>query len=242
MELLSPAPDLTFRRSFVRLAVTSAVVHGIILTWIITYSMKNQRYLLKGPIYTVNLVEVPAGVKSATRGLAPPVRKSMVAPLPKRLKAPAERNLKLPSKAKLKQPTPIKKPVRAKAPAPEPKAAPKKTVVAAAPAGGASLSVDAASFPFTYYLRAVERKISANWDPVVHGLPEGDKKTVVIAFRILRDGSVQKPIVEKSSGMSYLDQSALRAVVRSTPMPPLPETFPDDSLGIHFGFHYKPEG
>ncbi|MFQ6672823.1 MAG: TonB family protein [Candidatus Tectimicrobiota bacterium] len=239
MDLLSPAPDRAFRRSLVSLSATSAVVHGLVLGGIVAYAVKTRPPLLKGPIYTVNLVEIPRGARAAAMGLAPPVRKAVALPSRKTL---AERSLTLPSKVKLKRPSPIKKRARPEPPASREAAPPKKTLVAAASQRGAALSVDAATFPFTYYLRAVERKISENWDPVVHGILPGETRKVVIAFRILRDGTIEQPVVEQSSRLSYFDQSALRAVLRSVPLPPLPETFPDDSLGIHFGFHYQPEG
>lgn len=243
MDLLSPAPDRAFRRSLLWLAATSAVVHGIVLSGIVTYSIRNRLPVFKGPVYTVNLVEVARGAKAAAAGLAPPVRKRVAAVSHKTAEAQAERRLQLPSKTKLKQPPPLKKRLREAAPAPKARPVPtKKSLVAKVPKGGTALSVDAASFPFTYYLRAVERKVSANWDPVAHGIAAGETRKVVVAFRILRDGTVQQPVIERSSGVSFLDQSALRAILRSAPLPPLPETFPDDSLGIHFGFHFQPEG
>ncbi len=241
MDLLSLAPDRAFRRSLLWLAATSAVVHGLVLSGLVTYSMMNRPPLFKGPVYTVNLVEVAGGTKAAAAGLAPPVRKRVAAVSHKDMKAPAERSLKLPSKAKLKQPPPLKKRALDAAPAPKERPVPKKTLMAKASAGGTALSVDAASFPFTYYLRAVERKISENWDPVLYGISAGETKRVVIGFHILRDGTVQSPFVEKSSGLSYFDQSALRAVVNSGPLPPLPEAHQEDTLGVHLGFQY-PEG
>ncbi len=230
----------------VLLAVTSAVVHGLVLVGVVSYAMKSMGSRFKGPVYTVNLVDIPKGTKAAAMGLAPPVRKTFETPSRKGLEAPSERSLKLPSKEKLKRPAKLEESARSSAPAPtRPEAAPKKTLVAKAQSEGktkGTLSLDAASFPFTYYLRAVEQKISGSWDPVVHGIPAGETREVVIAFRILRDGSIEKPVVEKSSGLSFFDQSALRAIISAAPLPPLPEAFPDNSLGIHFGFHYRPEG
>lgn len=248
MDILSPTPDPSFRRSLVRLSVTSGVLHLLVLAGILSYAARTRVPMIKGPVYTVSLMEVPPGVKAASVGLAPPVTKSLEAPERKEVEAPEDRSLKLPSKEKLAQPKPVSEIARAEAPVPEraeevPK---KKTLVAAvpkstSPAGG-TLSLDAATFPYTYYLRAVEQKISSGWEPVVHGIPRGERREVVVAFRILRDGTIEKPLVEKSSGLSFFDQSALRAVIQAAPLPPLPEGFPEDSLGIHFGFHYTPGG
>ncbi len=247
MDMLSPSPDRAFHRTLVWLAATSAVVHGLVLAGVASYSARSRAPLIKGPVYTVNLMEVPKGVEAAKVGLAPPVRKTMTLPERQAVEEPSERSMKLPAKEKIKRPPPISKVARAPAPAPSrPKAPPnKETLVASVAPGspkGGTLSLDTASFPFTYYLRAVEQKISGAWDPVVHSIPVGETKQVVIAFRIMRDGTIEKPVIEKSSGLSFFDQSALRAVIQAAPLPPLPEAFPDETLGIHFGFHYRPEG
>lgn len=230
------------------MSATSAVVHLLVLTAVVSYAWRARGPMLKGPVYTVNLIDIPKGTKAAAMGLAPPVRKSLAVPERKSVEAPSERSLALPTKEKLKRPPPVsKEKKRAEAPTPERvKEAPKKkTLVAAAkPTGskGGTLTLDAATFPYTYYLRAVEQKISGGWDPVVHGIPVGETRQVVIAFHIRRDGTIEKPFVEKSSGLGFFDQSALRAVMRAAPLPPLPEAFPDDALGIHFGFSYQPGG
>lgn len=249
MDVLSPTPDRVFRRSMVRLAATSAFVHLIVLAAVVSYAWRVQVPMLKGPVYTVNLVDIPKGIKAAAMGLAPPVRKTLTVPEREAVEAPSERSLALPTKEKLKRPPPIsKEEKKAEAPTPERVKEPpkKKTLVATAKpttgAKGGTLTLDAATFPYTYYLRAVEQKISGGWDPVVHGIPVGETKQVVIAFHIRRDGTIEKPMVEKSSGLGFFDQSALRAVMRAAPLPPLPEAFPDDALGIHFGFSYQPGG
>jgi len=62
---------------------------------------------------------------------------------------------------------------------------------------------------------------------------------VVVLFEIARDGQVTGSKVEQSSGNSWYDQSALRAIVEANPFPPLPEGFPGQSLRVHFGFDFK---
>lgn len=111
-------------------------------------------------------------------------------------------------------------------------------------AGGyrGSLSLDNTNFPFTYYLVLIRDKISEHWDPSFGPLPVGEGQQVVIAFKIQKDGGISEPYIEKTSGIAYLDQSALRAVLSSVPFPPLPREFGEDYLGIHFGFEYIKEG
>jgi len=39
--------------------------------------------------------------------------------------------------------------------------------------------------------------------------------------------------------MAYFDQTAMRALLAATPLPPLPAGFTDNYLGVHFGFEYQ---
>jgi len=99
---------------------------------------------------------------------------------------------------------------------------------------GTALTIDAPRFPFSYYLEAVERKVSQNWFSAVS--PSGEGLTCVVYFRLGRDGRIADARVEKSSGNVYFDRAALRAVKSSAPFPPLPRAFSDPYLGIHFTF------
>ena len=47
-------------------------------------------------------------------------------------------------------------------------------------------------------------------------------------------------MVEKSSGNTLYDQSAVRAVMEASPFPPLPPEFKASSLRVHFGFEFQP--
>ena len=93
-------------------------------------------------------------------------------------------------------------------------------------------------FRFAYYLAALRSKIGSRWVPPpgiqVHGQPV----RTVVYFRIARDGQVSVAQVESSSGYAFFDQTALRALLSATPLPPLPAGFSDSYLGVHFGFEY----
>jgi TonB family protein len=61
-------------------------------------------------------------------------------------------------------------------------------------------------------------------------------------FEIGRDGSIrEQPELEKSSGNTVYDQSALRAITEASPFPPLPPEFKAASLRVHFGFEFRPD-
>ncbi|RMF83720.1 MAG: TonB C-terminal domain-containing protein [Nitrospinota bacterium] len=98
--------------------------------------------------------------------------------------------------------------------------------------GGIALGTT--NFPFAYYLQLIEQKIGRQWQPPRNIRSSGKK--VVIAFQIQRDGHIQAPVVEESSGNTLLDQTALRAVIDADPFPPLPLEFGEDYLQVHFAF------
>ncbi len=102
-----------------------------------------------------------------------------------------------------------------------------------------NISLDVSDFPFTYYLRQLQAKISERWAPPRTAAAGGERAIVV--FEIGRDGQIKEPSVEKSSGNAIYDQSALRAVMEASPFPPLPPEFRAPSLRVHFGFEFRPE-
>src|SRR3989304_10540367 len=78
------------------------------------------------------------------------------------------------------------------------------------PAGVASLALEVSNFPFTWYLQQVQRKVTEKW--VQPTRTTGPGLRVVVLFEIARDGQVTGSKGERSSGNSWYDQSALRAV------------------------------
>lgn len=92
--------------------------------------------------------------------------------------------------------------------------------------------LDAPYFPFNYYLNQVLSFISSNWYKPPS--PEGTFCTVY--FLISKSGRIIEAKVEASSGNSAFDRAALRAVLASNPLPPLPYDYYEDKLGIHLKF------
>lgn len=104
---------------------------------------------------------------------------------------------------------------------------------------GYDSQIGLSNFPYTYYLQAVSDRISANWftslvDPGI----KGNFQTVVY-FKIQRSGQTTDISVKESSGVESLDLSAMRAVQRSTPFPPLPPDYDQDYLGIFLIFEHS---
>ncbi len=168
--------------------------------------------------------------------------------LPARVKArpaiekPAEKIL--PSAKALPEPKKPAKPEKAKLPAAAPRATgpalelPSAAGVANGSTSGAGISFGAsvtsldADFPFAYYVEQLLSLIGANWFK-----PESaESVSCVVSFRVLRSGQVTEVKVDSTSGVSYYDRAAARAVYAANPLPPLPPDYRNDSLGVHLKF------
>ncbi len=88
-------------------------------------------------------------------------------------------------------------------------------------------------FPFAYWPRAVQERVTYNWNRI-----SSAQGRVQIYFRVLRDGRVEGIRIEVPSGNRALDESALLAVRRSDPVLRLPDGFEGDSIGVRFWFTY----
>lgn len=140
----------------------------------------------------------------------------------------------VPEKEPEKEPE-VKPEEKPKEPEPEPKDDSSMDVsVKEEPEEGTSIAVDAPRFPFSYYLGAIQRKVSGNW--FAKSGKHGSTVSCVVYFRLGRDGRISGLRVEQRSGDPFFDRAALRAIRSSEPFPPLPRAYTEPSLGIHFKF------
>ena len=102
--------------------------------------------------------------------------------------------------------------------------------------GGGAPGIDALREPdFGPYMRELQRRIKLNWDP-----PKGNEsKTVVLLFKIAKDGRLLSCRVHRSSGLPTADKAALKAVELTAPFRPLPADFKGQSIDIQFTFDYR---
>jgi TonB family protein len=93
--------------------------------------------------------------------------------------------------------------------------------------------LEGGDFPYTFYLERMVGLIGGNWlRPQT-----GADIAVVVYFRIERSGNLRDARISKSSGSGIFDRAALRAVLESSPLPPLPGGYRDRYLGVHLTFH-----
>lgn len=90
-----------------------------------------------------------------------------------------------------------------------------------------------------YYFVLIQDKITGNWTPPK--MSPGTTASVSLSLRILRSGQVRDLVVGSSSGDRLLDDSAVRAVGLSSPLPPLPPLFKAETLSLELRFTFVGE-
>ena len=101
------------------------------------------------------------------------------------------------------------------------------------------LDTDLITPELKWYIEIIRRKVWHNWIEPRHALSSGEHARVVIRFEIGQSGGFAlQPIILEPSNNSFFDQSGYRAVFRSAPFPPLPESYAGETLGVQFGFEY----
>jgi TonB family protein len=103
------------------------------------------------------------------------------------------------------------------------------------PSGGSS----ALQSKLDEYYSTIWERIKKEW--ILPGdLTKGkaELETIIIIV-IERDGKIQKSWFEKRSGNALYDQSAMRAIKKADPLPPIPKEFSDNTSEI--GIRFYPE-
>jgi protein TonB len=190
------------------------------------------------------MLSTPSAVATQNTGLYKTEPESKVEPPPQAEEIPKFKEAVKPEKAER-----INKRIQKTAIEPPPNAipfgqggAPTMTyaqVVNAAGSGGLSMG-EGGSFGERYgwYVAAVRNRISANWllstiSPNIVSAPR-----VYVSFEISRDGSISGLQMTQSSGVPEVDRSALRAILASNPLAPLPPDYPGGSVKVEFYFDF----
>jgi TonB family protein len=86
------------------------------------------------------------------------------------------------------------------------------------------------------YYAMLWSRIRGQW-ALPPGILSGDPLEAVIGIAMLRNGAVTAIHFEKRSGNRYFDDSALKAIEKATPFPPLPEGVGGKNLELGVRFH-----
>ncbi|HEX9911706.1 MAG TPA: energy transducer TonB [candidate division Zixibacteria bacterium] len=104
--------------------------------------------------------------------------------------------------------------------------------------GLGSAFVEGGDFESPYYLNIAFGRIRENFTNPLRqtNLPI----RVTVYFIIQKSGKLVESKIETPSGIAIFDQSALRAVLSADPLPPLPQEYKGEWLGIHLEFEFLP--
>ena len=177
---------------------------------------------------------------------AAPPSKAKVPEAKPEVPAPSPDTLALPKKQKV-APTPPKAPQSSGMPSSH--QAPAQAALPAGPGGGglggvvaeSGVSADNADPSLSYYLVAIQEKVSSRWVEPPSGLAPRQVQRVTLGFTVVRSGLVRDIQVLTPSGSIFLDQSALRAVQEAVPLPPFPALFAQETLLVRFHFEMRGE-
>jgi TonB family protein len=86
------------------------------------------------------------------------------------------------------------------------------------------------------YYSLIWTRIRGKWT-LPQGILPRENIEAIIQARILRNGTVVDLSFEKRSGNRYFDESAMKAIKKASPLPPLPDSIRDNNIDVGIRFH-----
>ena len=213
-----------------RFTLLSLGVHVLFLSLISVPLIRPLRPVPAEPIYEVALIQWPEPNYEPPKPVRPPEKKKEpVKPKPEPKKPKPEDTVVVPKKNEPK-PKPVPEPEEAETQVPEKTPVP----IPDAPEEPVSMGeVDQKDFKHDYYLQQVRRLLARAWDP-----PSGGSGVVRVSvhFIIDRTGTISALEVTATSAWNLYDRSAMGAVLNVKKLPPLPEAYSGDQLGLTVNF------
>ncbi|HZR25894.1 MAG TPA: TonB family protein [Vicinamibacterales bacterium] len=99
---------------------------------------------------------------------------------------------------------------------------------------GSGSSLDVSDFCCPDYIVLMMERVRSAWMP-----NQGARGEVYIHFNIHRNGSITDARIDASSGNPLLDNAALRAIISTRSLPPLPDQYSNPTLGVRLQFIYQ---
>jgi len=109
--------------------------------------------------------------------------------------------------------------------------------------GPIDILTDTRGVDFGPYLTRVLHDVRTQWYRVIPDssrVPIMKKGTVLVGFRIAKDGAVGDLHYVQSSGDNALDEAAREGIASSAPFLPLPNEFQCQYIALQFHFYYNP--
>ena len=107
----------------------------------------------------------------------------------------------------------------------------------AGPAGGSGIGGARVQESILIYQAEIQYQIQKNWAFSQQLAGDSVELEAILAIKVLRTGEIEDIWFDKKSGNAYLDDSAYKALVKSNPLPPLPNDYmrPYYEVGLRFG-------
>jgi colicin import membrane protein len=105
------------------------------------------------------------------------------------------------------------------------------------PAGGSGSGGARVQESILIYQAEIQYQIQKNWAFSQQLAGDNTQLEAVLAIKVLRNGEIEDIWFDEKSGNAYLDDSAYKAIVKSNPLPPLPNDYmrPFYKVGLRFG-------
>jgi TonB family protein len=86
------------------------------------------------------------------------------------------------------------------------------------------------------YYSLIWSRIKGKW-MLPQGILPRENIEAIIQARILKNGTIVDLSFEKRSGNRYFDESAMKAIKKAIPFPPLPDSIRDNNIDVGIRFH-----
>ena len=103
---------------------------------------------------------------------------------------------------------------------------------------GERIDINTSDYRYIGYFTSLRKAVELVWTYPREAVRRGLQGEVGVEFTIMKDGSVKKVRVIRSSGHKILDKSVVEAIKLASPYTPLPDGFEKKKLVIVGGFRY----
>ena len=86
------------------------------------------------------------------------------------------------------------------------------------------------------YYNLIWSRIKGKWT-LPQGILHRENIEAIVQAKILKNGTVVDLSFEKRSGNRYFDESAMKAMKKASPLPPLPDSVRENSIDVGIRFH-----
>jgi colicin import membrane protein len=207
-----------------KMLVISFLIHTLFISALLFSSSLPSKKITFGPVYDVNLVSLPSSAMKPASAISNEINSAPKAQ-PITLKKQETSVIRKEDRSQIQRAIDdVRNRVNSN-PGPQAKA----------PASSSASNAVSSSQMNAYYA-LIWSRIKSQW-ALPRGIMQSDNLEAIIDVKILRDGTVSRLEIEKSSGNRYFDQSAVKAVKKASPFPALPAWIQETTAEFGIKFH-----